>query len=84
MIDMAKRLGRPVTWLKEDGVAEWVGSQTMPVVTPWAAVGPTASVIESLGLMAIRRPWDTAIWPHASKGFFQLRRLLPELLSQAA
>jgi deoxyribodipyrimidine photo-lyase len=52
------------------------------VVTPYAPVGPTASalavarpVLEAAGLdlVSVRRPWDEALWPLASRGFFPFR-----------
>jgi deoxyribodipyrimidine photo-lyase len=82
--DMIARLGRPVARLQPGDVAGWVRAQGLPVVTPWAPVGPTAAIIRDLDLVRIRRKWDNAIWPHATKGFFQLRRLLPGLLAEAA
>ncbi len=78
--DMVARAGRDVTFLAPDEVAGWVQAQKGPVVTPWAPVGPTASALSGLGLLRVRRPWDEAIWPHATKGFFQVRQRLPDLL----
>ena len=26
--------------------------------------------------------WDTKIWPHCSKGFFKLKKNIPQLLSE--
>jgi deoxyribodipyrimidine photo-lyase len=52
------------------------------IVTPYAPVGPTASAlveaqafIEAAGLhlVRVRRPWDEALWPQASRGFFPFR-----------
>jgi deoxyribodipyrimidine photo-lyase len=82
--DMVARLNAPIHHLAPHEVADWVRSQAMPVVTPWAPVGPTATVLEGLDLVRIRRPWDSAIWPHSQKGFFQLRQRLPVLLPQLA
>ena len=82
--DMIMRLQRPVIRLHPDDVAGWVRTQGQPVVTPWAAVGTNAAILDGLDVVRVRRQWDSAIWPHATKGFFQLRRLLPGLLSEAA
>jgi deoxyribodipyrimidine photo-lyase len=29
----------------------------------------------------LRRPWHAATWPHAGRGFFQIKARLPELLA---
>ena len=82
--DLVERLNRPVVRLQADEVAAWVPAQGLPMVTPWAPVGQAATIIRDLDLNRIRRGWDSTIWPHAGKGFFQLRRLLPGLLLEAA
>ena len=52
------------------------------IVTPYAPVGPTAlalavmrPAIEGAGLdlVMVRRPWDSALWPLADRGFFKFR-----------
>lgn len=59
------------------------------IVTPWAATGPTASALArmrpaveaaGLDLVMIRRPWDSALWPLADRGFFPFRERSPEAL----
>ncbi len=50
----------------------------LPVVTAWAPVGPTADALpESI---RIRRQWDTLAWPHATRGFFGIRKAIPEIV----
>ena len=78
--DTIARLGRPIHRLAPPDVADWVASQHQPVVTPWAPIGETASLLRDLPLARLRRPWDSTIWPHATRGFFQVRQRLPELL----
>ena len=59
--------------------AGWAGG--LPVVTPWAPVGPSADMLpESIRL---RRQWDDAVWPRATKGFFQVKAAIPRVLAQA-
>jgi len=29
-----------------------------------------------------RRAWDDAIWPHATAGFFKVRKQIPQILEQ--
>lgn len=52
------------------------------IVTAWAPVGPTAAAlaglrpaVEAAGLdwVAVRRSWDTTLWPLADRGFFPFR-----------
>ncbi len=59
------------------------------VVTACAPVGPTAAAlararpkVEAAGLRLteVRRPWDEALWPLATKGFFPFRERAPEVL----
>ena len=63
---------------------------TRIVVTPRAPVGFTATALERLAgdlaaagltLVRPRRGWDDAFWPHAKKGYFQLRNAIPEALA---
>jgi deoxyribodipyrimidine photo-lyase len=53
------------------------------IVTPYVPVGPTASALEAarpvvdaagLALVMVRRPWDAALWPLATRGFFPFRQ----------
>ena len=61
------------------------------VATPWAPVGWTAETlagIESglaargLPLLRLRRPWDEACWPLATRGYFAFRKHIPRLLEE--
>lgn len=63
---------------------------TRAVVTAEIPVGPTRDAItSSLGaaggsidrLVACRRSWDTAFWPHARWGFFRLKERIPDVLT---
>ena len=60
------------------------------VVTPYAAVGRTASMLDVLekdlaaaGLVIVRprRSWDDTFWPHAKRGYSQLRHIIPQALA---
>ena len=76
-------------------MASWAASQgVVAVVTPWAPTGWTAARLAALQkdlaalglpLLRVRRPWDSACWPLATKGFFAFRpaiqRLVRDLLS---
>ncbi|MFM8375731.1 MAG: hypothetical protein ACKN9P_06685, partial [Phenylobacterium sp.] len=58
------------------------------VMTPYAPVGPTASVLARMTpeleaggvrLVEVRRDWDSRLWPHARAGFFAFRKSIPDL-----
>ena len=55
----------------------WAG--TLPVVTAWAPVGPSAAVLPPCA--RIQRDWDRAIWPRTTKGFFQVKAAIPQILA---
>ena len=63
---------------------------TQIVVTPYAPVGVTATALDDLAhsfaaagvsLVRPRRSWDSAFWPHATRGYSQLRNAIPEGLA---
>ena len=51
----------------------------VPVMTAWAPVGPSADAMPA-GILRVRRSWDEAAWPHATRGFFQLRSAIPKVV----
>ena len=60
------------------------------IATAYAPVGPVAeelaaarTVLAAAGirLIEVRRPYDDAAWPHATKGFFKLKAQIPKLIS---
>ncbi len=53
----------------------------LPVVTVWAPVGPSAEVLPQA--LRIRRAWDDAVWPRATKGYFQVKAAIPGLIGEA-
>eukprot|EP00752_Nemacystus_decipiens_P019313 g17369.t1 len=59
------------------------------LVTAWAPTGPVREKLDALQpaleqaglrLAQIRRPYDEACWPHATKGFFALKTKIPSLI----
>ena len=50
----------------------------LPVVTAWAPVGPSASAL--LPAVRVRRAWDDAVWPQATKGYFQVKVAIPGII----
>ena len=73
-----------------DDVAGWAaatGARTL--VTAHAPVGPVAEALARAGpalaargirLRRLRRAWDSAVWPHATRGFFQVKARIPAIL----
>ena len=57
----------------------WDGG--LPVVTPWAPVGPSAEALPPC--IRIRREWDSLAWPRATKGYFQIKAAIPAVLASA-
>ncbi len=68
----AAHFGCPADLVREG----WAG--TLPVVTAWAPVGPSAAALPSC--LRVRRDWDSRAWPHASRGFFQVKAAIPKIL----
>ena len=61
------------------------------VVTPWVPVGPARDRLDTLetalhddGILVcrLRRPYDEDAWPCAGRGYFKLKRQIPELLER--
>jgi deoxyribodipyrimidine photo-lyase len=66
------------------------GQKPCQIVTPYAPVGPVADRVAAVGaalakagiaLVRQRRDWDSAAWPHATRGFFQFKGHIPGLLA---
>jgi deoxyribodipyrimidine photo-lyase len=62
-----------------------------PIVHAWIPVGPTQDALsvpfaqlrsQGVAIQAVKSDWDALAWPHATKGFFQFRTRIPELLSE--
>ena len=67
--------------------AQGAGART--IVTACAPVGPTAEALararpalaaEGIVLVPVRRSWDEALWPLATKGFFPFKERAPAVL----
>ena len=57
-------------------------SEGLPAVAGWAPVGPSADALPSC--RRVRREWDERSWPRSTRGYFQLRSAIPQLLELAA
>jgi deoxyribodipyrimidine photo-lyase len=77
-----------------EALTEWASRHGLEsVVTAYAPVGPVASILDEargklaqrgIRLLQLRRRYDDLTWPHASRGFFQLRKQIPSLLEALA
>ena len=66
-------------WAKANGIAQ--------ILTPDAPVGPNADLLAALAargwtVSRLRRPYDSAAWPHATAGFFKFKGKIPSLIAQ--
>jgi deoxyribodipyrimidine photo-lyase len=61
------------------------------IVTPYVLAGPLRDWLEDampaltakgITLCEWRRDWDSAIWPHATVGFFKVKQQIPRILEQ--
>ena len=62
---------------------------TRQILTADTPIGPVAEALarsepvlarEGISLVRVRRPWDSAFWPHAKRGFFAFKEQMPHLL----
>jgi len=90
--DAAARCGAPILQPLTAAavVAEARRHEVASILTPHAPIGPTADALAALEpalaacgitLHRLTRPWDATAWPHASKGFFAFRHIIPTLLA---
>jgi deoxyribodipyrimidine photo-lyase len=70
-----------VAWAKGEGAEAVVTAYPPvgPVADRLAALAP-ALAAEGIRLVRLRRAWDEAIWPHATRGFFQVKDRIPAIL----
>ncbi|MDW3225516.1 MAG: FAD-binding domain-containing protein [Paracoccaceae bacterium] len=81
--------GAPENTATVQDIITWADAQNLQqIVTAHAPVGPIAAVIANLcknpnapSVVSIRRPYDSAAWPLATKGFFPFKKHIPDLLA---
>ncbi|WP_074784959.1 FAD-binding domain-containing protein [Roseovarius tolerans] len=75
--------GDLATWAERCGARQ--------IVTPYVPVGPlrdwlieAQAGLEARGIVLAewQRDWDRAIWPHATAGFFKVKKRIPGVLSE--
>ena len=63
---------------------------TNQIITPWTAIGPIATQLDAtkaalekarIHVHQQQRTYDTLTWPHATKGFFKLKKKIPNILN---
>lgn len=77
----AAHFGVAGTMLTTTTLDAWIAAQPA-VVTPHAPVGWVADALAGLPVHSLRREWDSACWPLATKGFFAFREQIPALVAR--
>ncbi|SEN86556.1 FAD-binding domain-containing protein [Palleronia pelagia] len=70
--------------LDADALATWARENALEqIVMPYTPTGPARDLLEGSGLpiVPVLRDWDRAAWPHATAGFFKVKKQIPKLLS---
>ena len=96
LADAANRSGFAATAMRADdpaSLAKWAtNAGTTQIATPYITRGPlrdwlgeAAPTLAKAGITLCewRRDWDTAIWPHATAGFFKVKQNIPRILEKA-
>jgi deoxyribodipyrimidine photo-lyase len=96
LADAAQRTGFPATSMRADdpaSLAKWAANAgATQIATPYVTRGPLRDWLDAaapilakhgITLCEWRRDWDTAIWPHATAGFFKVKQTIPRILEQA-
>lgn len=96
LADAAQRSGFAATAMRADdpaSLAKWARSAgAMQIATPYITRGPLRDWLDEaapalakagITLCEWRRDWDSAIWPHATAGFFKVKQNIPRILEQA-
>ncbi len=91
--DTASRIGLEAIELRAGvptALARWASrAGATQIVTPYIPTGPLQDwILEAMPaleeaeieLVEWRRDWDSAIWPHATAGFFKVKKQIPAIL----
>lgn len=75
-----------------DELPTWVATEKIrQLLVPWVPAGPIADTLEpkleqlarsGVDVRRIRRPWDEFAWPAATRGYFRMRKIIPDLLER--
>jgi deoxyribodipyrimidine photo-lyase len=70
-------------WAAEAGATQIATAYiTRGPLHDWLAAAAPALAAQGIGLCEWRRDWDSAIWPHATAGFFKVKQKIPQILGQ--
>jgi deoxyribodipyrimidine photo-lyase len=66
------------------GKATTLAAMSAPVGPAADALRPVMGALRKGGwpVLMLRRPWDDALWPHATHGFFKLKEQIPAVLAR--
>ncbi|MCF6443729.1 FAD-binding domain-containing protein [Nereida sp. MMG025] len=88
----SERIGTQAGFIDAEQLAQWANEQGLDqVVTSYVPVGPARDALKpaqralsdkGITLTQLRRPYDTAAWPHATHGFFRFKDKIPSLLGR--
>jgi deoxyribodipyrimidine photo-lyase len=77
-----------------EAMCDWAARHRLgQIITADAPVGPVKDRLDALApalathgvrLVRLRRAWDDAAWPRATKGFFPFKAAIPKLLALPA
>ncbi|MEI4260629.1 FAD-binding domain-containing protein [Roseovarius sp. D0-M9] len=95
LADAAMRMKLAATALSADHpdtLAKWAAATgAAQIVTPFVPRGPLRDWLNeaapylaqnSIAFCELHREWDEAIWPHATAGFFKVKKQIPRILDQ--
>ncbi len=69
-------------WAARHGLRQvMTGEAPVGPVADWLAEATRALAADGVQLVQLRRPWDAAAWPFATKGFFAFKSAIPGLLA---
>ena len=96
LADAAGRTRRAALTLRAgapDELTAWAdGAGARQIVTPYVPEGPLRDWLRAaepvlrargIALCEWRRDWDALIWPHATAGFFKVKKRIPSILQDA-
>ncbi len=83
---LAMRAGVPgdlAAWAAKSGATQ-IATAYVPEgpLRDWLRAAEPALVAQGISLCEWRRDWDSAIWPHATAGFFKVRQQIPRILQE--
>lgn len=95
LADAARRVGGTPVALPAsdpDSLAKWAtAAGATQIARPYVTRGPLRDWLDQaapslaktgITLCEWRRDWDSAIWPHATAGFFKVKQAIPRILEQ--